>query len=126
MQHVQLPLRRPVSLVASVFGRDGASWRSALPLVLLAACVLVILLVTTSCGGFDATSECQTACDRYASCGNPDFDASLCTEECSDQAVGDAAFQTRVNTCDACVEDSDCVEGEEFGCVDECAGIIDD
>ncbi len=106
-------------------GGDGASWRTALPLVLLALCFTIIVLAATSCGGFDATAECQTACDRYASCNDAEFDAGACTEACADQAVGDADFQTRVNTCDACVEDSDCVEGEEFGCAEDCAGIID-
>lgn len=78
-----------------------------------------------ACQPLDNAADCNNACSTYESCYDSDFDVDGCTERCIDKSANDEDFTTQVNSCDACIQQNDCVENV-FECSSECDGVIDD
>jgi hypothetical protein len=70
------------------------------------------------------TITCADVCERYQECVDADYDVAACTDRCEDDASSSETRESRLEECDACIEDRSCV-GSAFACATECAGFID-
>ena len=77
----------------------------------------------SGCNAVDQAVDCNNICNRFKECFNKDFDASGCADDCRQKADDDEDFARQANTCDACIDGLDCVEGG-FTCATDCVGVI--
>ncbi len=80
-------------------------------------------VLTVGCSEAERTYDCAQICDKWAECYDDDLDETACVDKCEDKGDADADFEMQANECEACIDDSSCVEAT-FDCTDECAGVI--
>lgn len=94
----------------------------------LALGTVVILGVSAGCGD-DITDPltnaitCQDVCERYEDCLDEDYDVSSCRSRCEDAATDDEAWEDRLESCEACLDDRSCASAA-VDCASECSGIV--
>ena len=93
-------------------------FQAALPTLLLG------LFLAGGAVGCDQAADCAAVCERYQTCFDDEYDVDACRSRCNDSSDDDA-FRARVNECDACINERDCVE-TAFSCGAQCAGVIDE
>lgn len=70
--------------------------------------------------------DCKQVCDRFAECftDEDDYDIEGCKDECTDNANEDNDFESKLDSCQECLEgDDECAE-ETVECANECTGVV--
>ena len=91
----------------------------------IASLCLLGALAITGCSTEEVSNkiDCHSVCNRYQSCFDSDYDVDGCTDRCESDANADEDRESRLEMCDACIDDKSCSEAT-FSCADECVGIV--
>ncbi len=81
--------------------------------------VFVALAIPIGCGDDDSPDvfeevtqeDCADVCDKFDEC-QQDIDVERCVEDCENLEDVDPAFETAMDECDDCLDDTSCVEGD--------------
>jgi hypothetical protein len=71
----------------------------------------------------ERTYDCAKICDKFADCYDDDLDKSECVDTCEDKGEADPDFEEQADQCEACIDDSSCVEAT-FDCATDCANVV--
>lgn len=94
--------------------------------VFWSAAAVSVALFTVHCGSetFDAAKDCQQICNKFEDCVDSDFDTSACADRCRDLSDGDSDFQSKRDTCEACIDANEACAEAGTQCAAECAPVI--
>lgn len=88
----------------------------------------VAALVPAGCGEAEEAYNCAEICETYEDCADAlgaDVDYTMCVSSCETEADMDEDFADKADSCASCLSvDASCTEN--YGCVDECAGVVPD
>jgi hypothetical protein len=96
---------------------------TSLQRALVALPVVFALAAVSACSSVDNVIDCHTICKRYGDCFNSSYDVGACETRCKNNSASDQNFQSKVNTCDACIDDKSCASAT-FNCAPSCNGIV--
>jgi len=96
---------------------------SSLKHLLVLVPVALVLAAVSACSSVDNAIDCHTICQRYADCFNTSYDVGACETRCKNSAASEQDFQSKVNTCDACIDNRSCASAT-FNCASSCNGVV--
>jgi hypothetical protein len=86
----------------------------------------IAALGLTGCGETEEAFNCAEICETYEDCASglgADVDVTECVSSCENEADMDQDFADKADACASCLSiDASCTEN--YGCVDECAGVV--
>lgn len=88
----------------------------------------IATLGLTGCGEAEEAYNCAEICETYGDCAGrlgADVDVTECVSSCESEADQDENFADKADQCATCLSaDESCTEN--YGCVDDCAGVVPD
>jgi hypothetical protein len=84
--------------------------------------VLASLAALAACDSVDVLLDCQSICDKYQDCFDPDYDVGACRARCQENADDDD-FADQIDRCESCIDDRTC-EAEAFVCGADCDSVV--
>jgi hypothetical protein len=91
--------------------------------IILSGALAIALVSAVGCSDAENVISCHDVCSRYKDCFDDDYDVSSCTNRCQADASDSDSRQSRLNSCNSCIDDKSCA-GAAFGCATQCSGIV--
>lgn len=82
-----------------------------------------ITMLVSGCRAFDSAADCRNICKRYQECFDQNYGVQSCEERCRDNANSDRSYYTKVDTCDACIDNNAC-SSAVFNCGASCSAVV--
>ncbi|MBK7857731.1 MAG: hypothetical protein IPJ65_03695 [Archangiaceae bacterium] len=82
-----------------------------------------LAVLTSGCRAVDSAVDCHSICTRYRDCFDQNYGVDSCESRCRANANSDSSYYTKVDSCDACIDNNACATAV-FSCGANCSSVV--